>query len=73
VAGFVTLIRQIMRIPMTTAPDPLSFEVAAARIGRILAVVAVLGTCGSLAIGVGKQERIPAGSGDFRAELSLAA
>jgi len=36
---------------MTTAPDPLSFEVAAARIGRILAVVAVLGTCGALAIG----------------------
>lgn len=36
---------------MTTAPDPLSFESAAARIGRILMVVAVLGTCGSLALG----------------------
>jgi hypothetical protein len=36
---------------MTTAPDPLSFECAAARIGRILTVVAVLGTCGALALG----------------------
>ena len=34
-----------------TAPDPLSFEGAAARIGRILTVVAVLGTCGALALG----------------------
>ncbi len=36
---------------MTTAPDPLSFERAAARIGRILAVIAVLGTSGALALG----------------------
>jgi hypothetical protein len=36
---------------MTTAPDPLSFECAAARIGRILTVVAVLGTCGATALG----------------------
>jgi ATP synthase I chain len=36
---------------MTMAPDPLSFERAAARIGRILAVVAVLGTCGALVLG----------------------
>lgn len=36
---------------MTTAPDPLSFESAAARIGRILTVVAVLGTCVALAVG----------------------
>jgi hypothetical protein len=36
---------------MTTAPDPLSFESAAARIGRIVIVVAVLGTCGALALG----------------------
>lgn len=36
---------------MTTAPDPLSFESAAARIGRIVMVVAVLGTCGALALG----------------------
>src|SRR5580698_6265563 len=36
---------------MTTAPDPLSFERAAARIGRILAVIAVLGTSGALAMG----------------------
>jgi hypothetical protein len=33
------------------APDPLSFESAAARIGRILIVVSALGTCGALAIG----------------------
>ena len=36
---------------MATAPDPLSFERAAARIGRILVVVSVLGTCGALAAG----------------------
>jgi len=36
---------------MTTAPDPLSFESAAARIGRILVVVAMLGTCAALALG----------------------
>jgi hypothetical protein len=36
---------------MTTAPDPLSFESAAARIGRILTVVAALGTCGAAALG----------------------
>jgi hypothetical protein len=36
---------------MTTAPDPLSFEGAATRIGRILMVVAALGTCGAWAIG----------------------
>jgi hypothetical protein len=36
---------------MTTTPDPLSFERAAARIGRILTVVAVMGTCGALALG----------------------
>ena len=36
---------------MTTAPDPLSFESAAARIGRIMTVVGVLGTCGALALG----------------------
>jgi hypothetical protein len=36
---------------MTMAPDPLSFENAAARLGRILAIVAALGTCGALAIG----------------------
>jgi ATP synthase I chain len=36
---------------MTMAPDPLSFERAAGRIGRILAVVAVLGTCGALVLG----------------------
>jgi hypothetical protein len=36
---------------MTTAPDPISFESAAARIGRILAVVAALGTCGATALG----------------------
>jgi hypothetical protein len=36
---------------LTTAPDPLSFEGAAARIGRILTVVAVLGTFGALVLG----------------------
>ena len=36
---------------MATAPDPLSFDSAAARIGRILTAVAVVGTCGSLALG----------------------
>jgi hypothetical protein len=36
---------------MTPTPDPLSFESAAARIGRIMTIVAVLGTCGALAIG----------------------
>ena len=36
---------------MTMTPDPLSFERAAARIGRILSVVAALGTCGALALG----------------------
>lgn len=36
---------------MTMAPDPLSFERASARIGRILMVVAVLGTCSALALG----------------------
>ena len=36
---------------MTTAPDPLSFEGAAARIGRIMVAVAVQGTCGALALG----------------------
>ena len=36
---------------MTTAPDPLSFERASARIGKILKVVAVIGTCGALGIG----------------------
>ena len=36
---------------MTTAPDPLSFEIAAARIGRILTIVAAVGTCGALALG----------------------
>ena len=36
---------------MATAPDPLSFEGAAARIGRILIVVSVVGTFGALAIG----------------------
>jgi hypothetical protein len=33
------------------APDPLSFERAAARIGRILTAVTLLGTCGALALG----------------------
>jgi len=33
------------------APDPLSFEGAAARIGRILIVVSVVGTFGALAVG----------------------
>jgi hypothetical protein len=36
---------------MTMAPDPLSFESAAARIGRILVVVSLVGTCGALAAG----------------------
>lgn len=36
---------------MTTVPDPLSFESAAIRIGRILMVVAGLGTLGALALG----------------------
>jgi hypothetical protein len=36
---------------MAMAPDPLSFESASARIGRILTMVAVLGTCGALAFG----------------------
>ena len=36
---------------MATAPDPLSFEGAAARIGRILIVVSVVGTFGALAVG----------------------
>ena len=34
-----------------TAPDELSFARAAARIGRIIRVVSVVGTCGALAIG----------------------
>jgi len=34
-----------------TASDPLSFERAAARIGRIMAVVAALGTGGALVLG----------------------
>jgi len=34
-----------------TDPDPLSFERAAARIGRILAAVGALGTCGAFALG----------------------
>jgi hypothetical protein len=34
-----------------TAPDPLSFERAATRIGRIMAVVAVLGACGAFLLG----------------------
>ena len=34
-----------------TAPDELSFERAAARIGHIMTVVGVLGTCGALALG----------------------
>ena len=33
------------------APDPLSFESASLRIGRILMVVAAVGTCGAVAIG----------------------
>jgi hypothetical protein len=36
---------------MTTAPDPLSFERVAARIGRTLSTIAVLGTCGALMLG----------------------
>jgi ATP synthase I chain len=36
---------------MTTAPDPLSFEGASARIGKIIKVVAAIGTCGALALG----------------------
>jgi len=36
---------------MTTAPDPLSFESAAARIGRILIAVSAAGTAGALALG----------------------
>ena len=34
-----------------TAPDELSFERASARIGRIVVVIAALGTCGALAFG----------------------
>ena len=34
-----------------TDPDPLSFQRAAARIGRILAAVSALGTCGAFALG----------------------
>jgi hypothetical protein len=34
-----------------TATDPLSFESAAARIGRVMAVIAVLGTGGALVLG----------------------
>src|SRR5580698_8414177 len=36
---------------MTPASDPLSFERAAARIGRILIVIAILGTSSALAMG----------------------
>jgi len=36
---------------MTTAPDRLSFAQVAARIGRTLAVIAALGTCGAFALG----------------------
>jgi hypothetical protein len=36
---------------MTTAPDPLTFEAAAARIATILKVVAVIGTGGALVLG----------------------
>src|ERR1039458_2971714 len=36
---------------MTTALDPLSFERAATRIGRILIAVAILGTCVALHFG----------------------
>jgi hypothetical protein len=36
---------------MTTAPDPLSFDHVAARIGRTLSVVAALGTCGAWVLG----------------------
>jgi hypothetical protein len=34
-----------------TETDPLTFERAAVRIGRIMAVVVALGTCGALALG----------------------
>ena len=34
-----------------TAPDPLSFDHASARIGRTLRVIAVLGTCGAFVLG----------------------
>lgn len=36
---------------MTTTPDPLSFEGAAARIGKILQAIAVIGTGGALVLG----------------------
>jgi hypothetical protein len=36
---------------MTMVPDRLSFQSVAARIGRTLTVVAVLGTCGAFALG----------------------
>jgi hypothetical protein len=36
---------------MTTVPDRLSFEHVAARIGRTLSAIAVLGTCGAFALG----------------------
>ena len=36
---------------MTTTPEPLSFEGAAARIGKILQAIAVIGTAGAMVLG----------------------
>ena len=59
---------------MTTTPDPLSFEGAAARIGKILQAIAVIGTGGALVLGGWKTGvGFLLGAAHLRAEFSLAA